>query len=525
MVATAGFVGHPRVIRTAAAQGTPAAGASGPRVLRMAGTQTINTMAVYRFHETLQTMYQHLYLPPFIPQPDGTLAPGLALDYTISEDATVYTLALDPEAVFSDGSVVTAADLKFTWEHFTNPETGNALQAFLTEPILGYNDVLTGVTGDLAGLVVVDDHTLEVTLSRPFTPFIWFISTCLAGVHQRANVLGGEGWDDQPVCSGPYMVESWDRDTSDAVFVRNPAWWRGTPTVERVEYRTVPDINSVLVLWDNAEIDLLRVPNEYPPQIYNGPDGEFVVETPNVGVAFFCLDTEKAPMEDVNVRRALLKATDTLGVVPAIYEGAIEGATGLNHPDQPGAIAREPFYDPEGARAALAESTYGGADGLPPIVFAVRSDGYLGRVAAAFQQTWSEVLGITPSILPTDPGFDPAEIGAQLFFTSDGGLTMDASSNISEIGLSEGYYFQGLIHAKDDEIDALIAAANALPAEELAERGRLYSEAETLLLDRAYMIPVYWLRSRFLVKPWVQNAAFNSTITLVTLPEIVIGAR
>lgn len=75
----------------------------------MAGTQPINAMAVYRFHETLQTMYQHLYLPPFIPQPDGTLAPGLALDYTISEDGTVYTIALDPEAVFSDGSAVTTA--------------------------------------------------------------------------------------------------------------------------------------------------------------------------------------------------------------------------------------------------------------------------------------------------------------------------------------------------------------------------------------------------------------------------------
>lgn len=102
---------------------------------------------------------------------------------------------------------------------------------------------------------------------------------------------------------------------------------------------------------------------------------------------------------------------------------------------------------------------------------------------------------------------------------------MDASSNVSEIGLSEVYYFQNPIHAEDPEIDALIAAANALPAEELAECGRLYADAETLLLDRAYTIPVYRLRSRFLVKPWVQNAAFSSTITLVKLPEIVIGAH
>lgn len=525
MLAATGLAAAPRVVmpttRAAAAQATP----TGEQVLRMAGPGSINTMAVFRFHETLQTMYQHIYLPPFLPQPDGTLAPGLCLDYDLSDDGLVYTLHLDPEATWSDGTPTTAHDLKFTWEHFTNPANGNALQAFLTEPILGYEEVLAGARSDLTGLVVTDDQTLEVTLSRPFTPFIWFISTCLAGVHQQANVLQGEGWDDQPVCVGPYMVESWSRDTNNATFVRNPHWWRGQATVERVEYINVPDINTTLVLWDNDEIDLLRVPNEFPPQIYNSDQQQYIVETPNVGVMFFCFDTTKAPMEDVNVRRALLKATDTQTIVPAIYEGALEGATGLNNPANAGALVREPFFDPEGAKAALAASAYPNPAEMPSVVFAVTSDTYLGRIATAFSQGWQDVLGISASVVPTDPGFDPAEIGAQLFATSDGGLTMDASQNITDVGLSTGYYFQNLIHTVDAEIDGLINRANELPIEQLEERAALYTEAETLLLDRAYFLPVYWLRSRFLVKPWVENAAFSSTITLVSLPEIVISAR
>src|SRR5207245_797364 len=115
--------------------------------------------------------------------------PGICSDWKVSADGLTYTLTIDPRARFSDGSKVTAADLKFSWEYLCFPETKAWASAYVAGPIVGYQDVVDGKSRTMAGLAVKDEQTLEVTLARPYTPFVKAIALPYAGVVKKDQVV------------------------------------------------------------------------------------------------------------------------------------------------------------------------------------------------------------------------------------------------------------------------------------------------------------------------------------------------
>lgn len=497
---------------SAAAQGTPVLDPAPPerQVLRWGGATPVTRIGVHRYDGFIARISGELFLPPFLGDGDGNVLPGVCLDYEVSDDGLVYTLVLDPAARFSDGSKITAADIKFTWEYFANPASENPWQYYQTQAVLGHQAVFDGTATEMTGLVVVDAETLQVTLAQPFSPFIPYLTQCLNGIHQRANIESGPDWDRiPPVSSGPYMVETFDEATGELTLAPNPYWWRQTPVIQRLEYRVAPDPNTLAVLWSNDEIDVQELPIDLAAQYVNGPDAAQIVDslTPILFVLRF--RTTVPPMEDPNVRRALLLATDVAGVVPTVFGGAFEPATGLSQPLIPGYIERPPAFDPAAARAALATSTYGGPENLPPVVAGVAPNSPYRLAIEAFLQIWQEVLGIEPAVLPTDPGFDPEQIGANVNVGGPGPLFLDAGGFLTWAFKADNLYFRDWIQTRDDEAEALIVAAEALPLADLAGRSALYAQAEEILLDRAYMVPFAYGTVKTLVKPWVANPTFR----------------
>jgi oligopeptide transport system substrate-binding protein len=211
-------------------------------------------------------------------------------------------------------------------------------------------------------------------------------------------------------------------------------------------------------------------------------------------------------------------------IVQAVFQGGADPAYGLISPNLPAFTDPQPYFDPEGAKAALAASTYGSAENLPPISVRVGTNltEYV-RVTEALQQMWRDILGVEITISPRAQGEEPDDGVSQVFRVSLGTLYLDTSASVSALGLSTGSYMSQNVKATNAEIDAILTEADTLPREQEEQRTALYQQAEQMLMDQAYYIPIIWVKYYFAVKPWVQGLKSNSSLSLYTLPEMTIA--
>lgn len=506
------FVPFARTGQAAAQRATPVP--EDQQVLRFGSCRLGTRLTMRAPGDFIGTFTQSIALTPFIPDNAGQLTPGLCLDYTVSADGLTYVLNLDPQARFSDGAKITAGDLKFTWDYMASPAAAYPFHAYSTFMIAGYDAVVAGTAPEFSGLTVLNDDALQVQLSRPFTPFPYYLSNYFQGVYKQTDIeTSGEEWDQRPfAASGPYMPESYNPDTDEGVLVRNPYWWRETPRIARIEHRPSPDPNTMLVLWDNDEIDGFFYIN-IPAQFAESGEGQYLVEVPEFESGWFNLSTVTAPTDDLQVRRALLLATDVDSVIPAVSLGDFAPAYGITPPSIPGTRQRESFFDPAAARAALASSTYGGPENLPPLIWAVGPNTFQSQTAPALAEIWREVLGVEVEILPVTSGVDPAEAGAQITYGANGN-TYDAPGVFLTWGWhATNTWFQDRIGLVDQEIEDLLILAESLPLDDTPDgAAEPFNRAEDLILERAYAIPHHHKQQRHAVKPWVQNYEFNPTL-------------
>ena len=469
-------------------------------------------------------MTLNTFMSPFYEDEAGTMMPGICTGWSVSEDGLIYTLTMDPAARFSDGTQVTAADLKFSWEYLTWPETASWASSYLTGPIVGYAEVVAGSTRELAGLVVVDDATLEITLSEPYTPFNKALTLNVGGVVKKENVLSGDDWDTNPVCCGPYKLESWNKDSGELNWVTNEHWWKTPPTIQKINYRYVQDPNTQGIMYDNNEVDVIQPADILAAQLKVGPNVAELLPIPQGGTVFFAFDTTRAPFEDANVRRALLKASDMGTIIQAVFQGGANPAFGLTSPNLAGFANPGPYFDPEGAKAALAASTYGSADSLPPISVRVPTNvtEYV-RVAEALQQMWKETLGVDVTISLRAQGEEADDGISQVFRLSFGTLFNDPAVIVAGLGLSTNSFMVNWVKAQNADLDAILIDANTRPSEEVEKRIELSQQAEAMLMEEAYYIPIIWVEYYFATKPWVNGLKSNSVLSLYTLPEMTIS--
>jgi peptide/nickel transport system substrate-binding protein len=489
---------------------------------------------------SLRLMTENTFRPPFVLDKDGKLLPGVCAKWAVSDDGLKYTLTMDPQAKFSDGSQVTAADLKFSWEYLTDPTTKSGTASYVTAPIVGYADMVAGKAKDLPGLVAKDDATLEITLAKPYTPFIKAISTYIAGVVKKDNVLAtptkqdDKGaalitWDEKPICCGPYQVTSWDKASGEINWELNPHWWGPKPTIQKVNYRYVLDANTESIMYDNNELDVLLSSDLLQGQMKTGPHAKELVKIPYGGLYFYYFKLSRKPMEDVNIRRALLKATDMGTIVQAVFQGAQDPAYGIIPPNLEGYTNPKSYYDPDGAKKALAASTYQTADKVPPITIEVGTNlpEYI-KISEALQQMWKDVLGITVTIHTYPPGTDSTTLTGNMFRLSLGTLVNDPSAATSALGLSTNsfmrtYVLKDYTGSPNSELDGILNKADTMPLAQEADRVKLYQQAEQMIMDQAYYIPIIWVGYYYAVKPWVQEFASNNDNCLYTLPEVYIA--
>lgn len=278
----------------------------------------------------------------------------------ISEDGKTITMHLVKEATWSDGTPLTSADFKFTWEMYTN--AANAVAS-----VYPYDKI--------ASIDTPDDNTVVINFNDPFAPWLALLWHGVLPEHVLRPVFDSDGtldnaeWNSAPTVGlGPYVFDSWESG-SFARFVKNENYWGKPANISEIFFRFVPDEAAQVASLQAGDADLGYWYEWMDTQKLKDAGFEIVV-VPNgydEGMFFMVNNTDSTyndqpighpAMLDVRVRQAIAMAIDretlnqTLNLgfttVPDSFWDSIPLYSDLEN------ITYK--YDPEGAKKLLDEA-------------------------------------------------------------------------------------------------------------------------------------------------------------------------
>lgn len=430
--------------------------------------------------------------------------PALATDWDISDDGRTYTFRLRPGARFADGRPITTEDVRYALERATDPALARVLPAatYLND-IAGVAEKLRGEADEISGLRIVDDLTLEITLVGPRSYFLSKLTHPSAFVVDRFDVeTSGADWTQSPNASGPFEIESWQRNES-LVLRRNENYFGDLARLDRVTFLLGAAASNPLVLYEQDEVDLVEVPAYALARVQdeNNPLSAELVRVPQLSINFVGMNVTVPPFDDPLVREAFTLLLDRQRIAEVTLDGSVQPAYGILPPGIPGYNADLPPVeaDIEQARELLAESRYGSADALPPIV------AYGGGWTTMLREVAREELGIEIEVRDYESFGDYlAALDEQDFALFSFGWIADYPDpeNFLSVLFRTGSG-ENMTDYANAEVDELLDEAAA--AENEARRYELYQEAEQRILADTPLIPIYHDVQYTLVKPYVRG--------------------
>jgi len=453
----------------------------------------------------------------------------IATSWDLSEDGKTYTFHLDPDRKFADGSPITAHDVVWSWNRALDPATQSLTPGAYLQDVVGAQDYWLGKTPEPpTSYRALDDVTFQVDLYEPRNYFPEVLIHPSTFIVKQSDVEAGTAdspWQNTAKAfSGPYQIASYEEGQT-LVLSPNPHY-PITPLIQTVTFRLVDDPQTQFLLYQNDEIDFTPIAEADADNIKNDDPTyrEELIEAPQWWEVNLYLRTMLAPFDDENVRRAFAMAINKEALLTAVLKGLHRDIKGIIYP---GMDVFNPdltgiTYDPEGAKAALAASTYGSAEGLPPISFWSTDEaqaGTEGRVATALQEMWRQELGVEVEtrIVPTYEEMLESDIqivigGEALHYPDASGLGFflcNAGANISQLC--------------DPAIDEKFATAGA--TQDPAQSKQLYQEVEMELIDQVALYPIWQTVNYFLAKPRVKNLKTTAMYTFPDFDKAYIAAE
>lgn len=311
---------------------------------------------------------------------------------------------------WSDGSDLTANDFVYSWKRVCDPEVAAPYAETVLGMVKGYDEAIDGNL-DALGVSAPDDSTLVVELANPCSYFGSLAAFATLSPVQEATIeANGEAWATAPetyVSNGPFYMTEWVSG-SHITFSKNPYYWNADAIkLDRLKFVLMEDSNAAYSAYQTGEVLMIKsVPTEEIPSL-EGTD-DFYVD-PIIGTYYISLNIEKAPFDDVNVRKALSLAIDREYVASTLMQGTYTAASNFMGPgwmDTDGtefmsnANGGKPYIDTtnyeadlEEAKQLLADAGYPDGEGFPTISYTTNDAGYHKVVAEYLQQAWAE-LGI-----------------------------------------------------------------------------------------------------------------------------------
>ena len=393
------------------AGGEAAPAAPGEKVVNVGVTSSLNTLNPLLMDGVEINKYATglMFLPLVELSPDMEFE-GMLADSITAEDERNFLVHIDEEAVWSDGQPVTADDVVYTALRLCSPVIGNTAMMYYVFEGVGDDGYVEEGADHVDGIVKVDDKTVRFTTKDPMSLITFNSSYARYLMPLPKHVLEGVAeadlasydWFNHPdVVSGPFRVTEFDKDHYIS-YEANEAYFKGAPAIDRLNIRIVEG-SQLLAGLQSGEIDITQNTMSAIPL----EDYESVQALENVEASFgdpitnqsVFIRTENIP--DARVRQAMVYAIDRQQILEQLLKGngeVSEGFLSSASPYYDDTI--EPLgYDPEKAKALLAES---GWDGSQVLRFCVDSgDSTFVNAASIIVAQWAAV-GIKAQIQTMD---------------------------------------------------------------------------------------------------------------------------
>jgi ABC-type transport system substrate-binding protein len=281
------------------------------------------------------------------PMPGNAWAPGLAESWTASKDGLTYEFALRKGVRFHNGDPLTAEDVKFSFDRYRG---GGA----------------TTLKARVAAVEIVDAQRIRFRMKQPWPDFMTFYATPATSAawivpKKYMERVGEDAFKKAPVGAGPYRFVSFNPGV-ELVVEAYEGYWRKTPAVKRLVFRSVPDEATRMVTVKRGETDIaygLRGPDAEEVRRTPGLTLKVVLPTVSQWLVFTQQWDPKSPWADRRVRLAANLAIDRKAFSDAEYLGYGRPAPSIIPRDFEFYWAPPPYpYDPARAKRLLDEAGY-----------------------------------------------------------------------------------------------------------------------------------------------------------------------
>ncbi|NTU83146.1 MAG: peptide ABC transporter substrate-binding protein [Chloroflexales bacterium] len=453
--------------------------------------------------------------------------PAIAESWEFNADNTQITFKLR-ESKWSDGQPLTAKDFVYGWQRFLDPRTASPYAALVTGVIAGANELNTTPVSDTAvleqaisglGVRAVDDLTFQVDLASPapFFPSIVALGN-LSPIRKDLIDQYGDTWVEpgRLIGNGPFILQSATAG-ADLILVPNPNYYESPPKLQQLIFRTINDDPTALANYRADEIDLndQLPPAELPALRADPTFADQILSGTRLGNYFYGFNSTQPPFSDVRVRRAFALAVDRKTLIDQVLNGRDIPAHSFIPPGMPGHITLEEageaaqVFDPEKAKALLAEAGFPGGQGFPPLTIAFNNCCSHDLIAQRVQSDLQTNLGVQVELEPREATTyfgevrrNPPPLWRQAWI---GDYPDPYDWDYLVFGPESDQNYGGW---SNDEYTALLDRAAAATNEE--ERIDLYKQAEKILAEDAGALFIYYYGRAGLVKPWVSGLSFTA---------------
>ncbi|MFI0355424.1 ABC transporter substrate-binding protein [Actinomadura sp. 9N407] len=273
----------------------------------------------------------------------GQWRPMLAESIKPAENGSQWTIKVRKGVTFSNGEQLTAEVVKANLD----AQKASALTAAVLAPV--------------RGIEVLDESTVQVHLSQPWMSFPNTLTSQIGLIIPKSSLADPAGASRTPVGTGPFVFQSYTPDNRFIV-KKNPKYWRqGLPYLDQIEFRILPDfqtraqtlesggLTAMATQRDNDIVKFSKLAEQGTYQVHRATG----MSVPELA---FMLNTAKAPLDDIRVRKAMAHATDRDAFIKTLRSGLTKPADGPWSPDSkwysPGGY---PAFDLNQAKALVSE--------------------------------------------------------------------------------------------------------------------------------------------------------------------------
>jgi peptide/nickel transport system substrate-binding protein/oligopeptide transport system substrate-binding protein len=429
--------------------------------------------------------------------------PDIAERWTISRDGLTYTFKLGSDVKYSNNHVVSAYDFKYSFIRVLDPRTRSP-NTWILEKIAGARDFMEGRSVDVKGIKVVDEHTLELKLDKPFAPFLYLLTMPAAYVVPEEEVKKwGPDFSSHPTGTGPFVLEEWLPNRE--VRLRGRDDYFGTrPKARGIVYRVIAEDLTAMTEFELGNLDVIGVPAaEFSTYKADARWKNFLTSVKAINTYYIGMNCSRPPFDNIRLRRAMNLAVDRKKLLSTFYENRGRLAAGPV-PDLLRTWASSvPYeYDPGKARDVVASEGMAGRT----IRFYITSDQEVVDMAE-FIQSYIRQTGMNVEITQLEWSAYKEAINKgepDMFWLSWWADYPDAedflyplfhSSNAGPAGNRTRY--------KNALVDRLIEEGQS--ARDERERMTAYEKAEKIIVDEAPWV-FFWHKTDYTLRqPWIKG--------------------